>query len=95
METFKTESRNDLRDIYHNEVSDEFSKAMLDEANLELMMTILASSGWYSVKLKRIPLSEDFYLWIEDNIKNTYHQLNDHFVFAEEKDANWFKMRWL
>lgn len=85
----------DLRHTYDQILFDEFAKSITKDYDQELMMSMLVTYGWFSVKLKTIPFSKEFYDWIKTNIKGGYHQLNGNFIFENEQDANWFKMRWL
>ena len=66
-----------------------------EEIENEIMVDLLGESGWHKVELMTLFISEEFYDWIEENVKYPYRQHNMKFVFEDESDANWFKLRWL
>lgn len=66
-----------------------------DEFDGEEVISVLVDHGWHLVVLTSLSISEEFYGWIEQNIKGEFEQYNMTFVFKDAQDANWFKLRWL
>lgn len=78
-------------------VMDEAAKALAKEIDFEVLSSALIESGWSKVVLS--PMTwEDGYavdLWIVDNCKGRHMNMGLVWIFEDEKDASWFKLRWL
>lgn len=82
-------------------VEDDIAKTMAEEIakeiDFEILSGVLCDTGWTKVVLK--PMTwEDGYavdLWIVDNCKGRHMNMGLVWIFEDEKDASWFKLRWL
>lgn len=70
------------------------SRAIQDEIDEQIVVDMLIECGWHEVELTTLFFKQDFYDWIDANVKHDYKQHNMRFVFEDMQDANWFKLRW-
>lgn len=76
------------------QVFEELSKA----TNWEITSDILIMSGWSLVILLDDRYNEnrkDIEDWVPKNIRGKFLNYYGQWIFEDEKDANWFKLRWL
>ena len=60
----------------------------------EMDFAVLASIlGWIQIDMFYHALG-DVDEWLEKNCKFKYKRYASHFMFEDENDANWFKLRW-
>jgi hypothetical protein len=84
-----------------NNLEDEMARLMAEEIQKEIdgeiMCRLLIEEGWHKVKLWPMTgeTSDDIDAWIVANTKGRYWTQGIVWMFKEEKDANWFKLRWL
>mgnify|MGYP006277333851 CR=1 FL=1 len=85
-----------------NDLEDEISKTLASEIQREIdnnvLFTMLMELGWHKVQISRFIDNKhavDITYWLKENIRRPYERNGSVFVFQEEKDANWFKLRWL
>jgi hypothetical protein len=73
------------------------AKRMSDEIDFEILAGMLCELGWTKVVLRPIPweTGDAIDLWVHKNIKNPHETMGLVWLFENEKDANWFKIRWL
>lgn len=58
---------------------------------------LMEQLGWYTVRVER-DLTDELELeqWLKQNIKNSFLGIpsSPRWMFEDEKDANWFILRW-
>ena len=67
------------------------------EIDREILWGMLQGIGWCRVMLPRFVDNHhaiDIGYWLEENCKKAYERNGADFIFENEKDANWFKLRW-
>jgi hypothetical protein len=67
------------------------------EIDREILWGMLQGIGWHRVMLPRFVDNHhaiDIGYWLEENCKKAYERNGADFIFENEKDANWFKLRW-
>jgi hypothetical protein len=74
------------------------SKRIADEVDAEVLRNMLCEIGWHQVIVPR-PMtyeqSNELDQWLRDSIKGRHWDRGLVFLFEEERDAMWFKLRWL
>jgi ribosome-binding ATPase YchF (GTP1/OBG family) len=84
-----------------NNLEDEMARLMAEEMQKEIdgeiMCQLLADEGWHKVKLYTMlhETGKEIDKWTVANTKGGYWTQGIIWMFKEEKDANWFKLRWL
>ena len=71
--------------------------AMAREIDREVLWGMLQGLGWTRVMLPHLidnMHAIDITYWLEGNCKNNYERSGRDFLFEDNKDANWFKLRW-
>lgn len=74
------------------------AKAIADEMDAEVLRSMLCELGWHQVVVPRIITTEEGYeldQWIINNVKGRHWDRGLVFLFEQERDAMWFKLRWL
>ena len=73
------------------------AKEMQQEMDAEIMRSLLVESGWHEVKLWVMTheVGDQIDLWVKKNIKGDVWARGIVWLFKEQRDANWFAMRWL
>jgi hypothetical protein len=88
-----TDRSGDLQEQMLNDAA----KRMSDEIDFEILAGMLCELGWTRVVLS--PMTREtgdaIDLWVHGNIKNSHETMGLVWLFENEKDANWFKIRWL
>ena len=80
-----------------NEILDIAAKEMQQEVDREVLWGMLQGMGWTRVMIPRFIDNHhaiDITLWLLDNCKGNFEREGRDFLFENEKDANWFKLRW-
>jgi len=73
------------------------SKEMADEIDREVLWGMLEGIGWTRVMLPRLidnTHAIDITYWLETNCKTSFERNGRDFIFENQKDANWFVLRW-
>jgi hypothetical protein len=79
------------------EIIERAGKQMAQEIDREIMWGMLVDLGWTRVMLPTMGdayMAVDIITWLEDNCKHAYERSGRDFVFENQKDANWFILRW-
>lgn len=76
----------DLEDL----IASDLSKQMAETMDFMFLADLL---GWKQVDMFYHAMGE-VDQWLEKNCKLRYRRLAYHFMFEDESDANWFKLRW-
>jgi hypothetical protein len=86
-----------IKDL-EQELADRLSKEIADEIDREVLWGMLIDMGWHRVSISRLQdniHAVDITFWLEDNIKNPYQRDGRNFLFAAERDATLFILRWV
>ena len=77
---------------YVNQAADELAKGI----DAEVFRSLLKEGGWHEVVLRPMTWerSDNIDLWVEENIKGKRWTYGLVWMFEDQKDANWFALRW-
>ena len=84
--------------IIEDEIADKMAEQMSREVDREILWGMLEGMGWTRVMLSTLGNGEqavEIIVWLEDNCKRAYERSGRDFIFENQQDANWFKLRWL
>ena len=73
------------------------AKQLSDEIDREVLWGMLEGIGWHRVMLPRLIDNNhavDITHWLALNCKNSHERSGRDFIFENERDANWFVLRW-
>jgi hypothetical protein len=71
--------------------------ALAKEIDREVMWSMLEELGWQRVILPILSVDDlkEIETWVEDHVTGAYENHRTDFIFEDDKDAMWFKLRWL
>ncbi len=82
----------------HDRILEQKAQEMANDIDREILWSMLESLGWQRVVLVW-PVTmnnlQDIHTWIDENISGAYEKNRGDFIFEDDKDAMWFKLRWL
>jgi hypothetical protein len=86
----------DIQDIKDN-IYDAGAKQLAKEIDAEVLRQVFIEAGWHEVVLRPMTWELGYTIdsWVEENIKGDRWTYGLVWLFKEEKDATWFKLRWL
>jgi hypothetical protein len=73
------------------------AKQLSDEIDREILWGMLQGIGWIRIMLPRLIDNDhavDITHWLALNCKNSFERNGRDFIFENERDANWFVLRW-
>lgn len=75
----------------------EKAKELADEMDAEVLRSMLSEIGWHQVVLGVMDSEQSYQidLWVEDNVKGRMWTRGLVWLFEDDRDAMWFKLRWL
>lgn len=75
----------------------EKAKELADETDAQVLRQMLIDLGWQQVVLSAMSWEESYTidLWVEDNIKGRMWSRGLVWLFEDDRDAMWFKLKWL
>ena len=75
----------------------EKAKELADEMDAQVLRQMLIDLGWQQVALSAMTGEESYAidLWVEDNIKGRMWSRGLVWLFEDDRDAMWFKLKWL
>ena len=79
------------------EILERTGKDMAREIDREVLWSMLEGIGWNRVMIPRFVDNEhaiDITYWLEENCKTSFERNGRDFIFENQKDANWFVLRW-
>jgi hypothetical protein len=78
-------------------IETELARVLQQEIDAEVMRDVFKKSGWHEVVLDPMTseLGEEIDAWVKDNIKHNEWHHGLVWLFKDDKDANWFSLRWL
>ena len=70
---------------------------LADEMDAQILRQMLIDLGWQQVVLSAMTGEESYAidLWVEDNIKGRMWSRGLVWLFEDDRDAMWFKLKWL
>lgn len=77
---------------------DEQAKVLAREIDREVLWGMLTELGWHRITFdwpRTTEELEEIKLWTQKNSKGSYEVHRADYIFENEQDANWFKIRWL
>lgn len=81
----------------HEEIMEQAAKRMADEIDAQIIREMFLESGWHEVVLQPMTMEQGCEIddWADVNCKGEKWTRGLVWLFEDEKDANWFSMRWL
>jgi hypothetical protein len=79
------------------EILNKAGKQMANDIDREVLWGMLQGIGWTRIMLPRLIDNNhavDITYWLEENCKKAYERNGRDFIFENERDANWFVLRW-
>jgi hypothetical protein len=73
------------------------AKQLSDDIDREVLWGMLQGIGWTRLMLPRLIDNNhavDITHWLALNCKNSFERNGRDFIFENERDANWFVLRW-
>jgi hypothetical protein len=83
--------------ILEKEMIEAKAKEMQTEMDREILWGMLQGLGWCRVMLPTLVDNHhavDIGYWLALNCKNSFERSGRDFIFENERDANWFVLRW-
>ncbi len=79
------------------QIINEAGNQMAKEIDFTILAGFLTELGWTKVVLYPMTWENSALLdlWVEQNIKGNFETMGLVWLFENEQDANWFKLRWL
>jgi hypothetical protein len=80
------------------QMADKLGTQIAREIDRETLWGMLTELGWHRVMIDRLQDNKhaiDITLWLEENVKNPYERNGRDFIFAAERDAVNFILRWV
>lgn len=73
------------------------SAKFAEEIDAAVLRHTFLESGWHEVVLEPMTweTGDRIDIWVHENIKGNYWTHGLVWLFKDEKDANWFRLRWL
>ena len=79
------------------EILNKAGKQMAQDIDREILWGMLQGIGWTRIMLPTLGSGEqavEIIVWLEGNCKKAYERNGRDFIFENERDANWFVLRW-
>jgi hypothetical protein len=89
---------NEQQTILEKEMIEAKAKEMQQEIDREVLWGMLKECGWHRVMIDRVTDNThaiDITNWLAENVKNPYERNGRDFLFAAERDATMFILRWV
>lgn len=88
-----TDRSGDLQD----EIMAKKAKELADEMDAQILRQMLIDLGWQQVVLSSMDMEQSYAIdqWVEDNIKGRMWSRGLVWLFEDDRDAMWFKLKWL
>jgi hypothetical protein len=80
------------------QILEEKAKALADEIDAEVLRGMLVGIGWHQVVVPWVMTHEqstEVDVWVSKRVKGRFWNRGLVWLFEEDTDAMWFKMRWL
>lgn len=81
----------------YEKMLEDAAQRLSDDIDFEILAGMYTELGWTKVVLTPMTweTSDQIDLWLQKNCQGHYIDRGLVWIFENEKDANWFKMRWL
>ena len=88
-----TDRSGDLQD----EIMAKKAKELADEMDAQILRQMLIDLGWQQVVLSAMDWEQSYAIdqWVETNIKGRMWSRGLVWLFENDRDAMWFKLKWL
>jgi hypothetical protein len=90
--TWTVEAAQDLKSTHNVDIEAEIARAIQEEIDREIMVNILMSQGWTEVVIGRQTVVDTN--WCKNYIKKPFKQYDHCWYFEDERDANFFTLKW-
>ena len=79
------------------QIMEDAARRMAEDIDFGIMSDLMVETGWVKVTLSPMTseTSNEIDAWITNNVKDKHMTRGLVWVFENEKDANWFKLKWL
>jgi len=79
------------------QILEEKAKELADEMDAEVLRGMLCELGWHQVVIAPVTweTGDRIDLWVTKTIKGRHWNRGLVWLFEDDKDAMWFKMRWM
>jgi hypothetical protein len=79
-----------------DQIVEQAATNMAQDIDREILWSMLTQLGWVRVILpSNLADNVDIAQWLALNCSKAVEHYRSDFLFENEKDANWFKLRWL
>jgi hypothetical protein len=80
-----------------DQILEDRARDLANQIDADVFMMSLIESGWHQVVLypMEMELSYEIDQWVESNIKGQMWNRGIVWVFENDRDAMWFKLKWL
>ncbi len=80
-----------------DQILEDRARDLANQIDADVYMMSLIESGWHQVVLypMEMELSYEIDQWVENNIKGQMWNKGIVWVFENDRDAMWFKLKWL
>lgn len=88
----------DRTGLLEERMIEEAARQMSNDIDAEVLRGMLLELGWHEVILKPMlkETGDEIDLWVKQQVKGRCHFAHGLvWLFEEERDAMWFKLRWL
>lgn len=87
----------DRSGMLHEQYIEQAADRLAEDIDAEVMRGMLKECGWAEVTLGRMHKPEKRIIeqWASAHIKKGVWTYGPVWLFKEEKEANWFKLRWM
>lgn len=82
----------------HEDLEHELAKTLQKEIDAEILRSMFREIGWHEVVLSPMTYErgKEIDKWIRETVKGRSHWAHGLvWLFEQEQDAMWFKLRWL
>ena len=82
---------------WQDQYLEDAAKQLADEIDAEIMRGRLKECGWHEVILQWVmthEVSQEVDDWVKRKTKGKYWNRGLVWMFEEERDANWFALKW-
>lgn len=89
--------RNQMKTL-EDEIIEQSAKRLAEDIDAEIMRGLLKESGWHEVVLQWImthEVSQEVDEWVERKTKGKHWNRGLVWLFENDTDAMWFRMRWI
>ena len=75
------------------QITEDTAAAIREEIDREIIWSMFENVGWSRVTLNYTPESDSLHDWLLA-CQHNYKAVNNDFIFENEQEAAWFKLRW-